>query len=104
MKGPIRRHKDPEVQIEFQNIYAALRDLPIGTVILYPIPINISGRTELIPSDFLLCNGGSHPKESFVELYSLIGSMFGTPTTTVSFVVPNLTSPSVNLAYMIKAR
>ena len=104
MKGPIRKHEDANVQIEFQNLYTNITDLPVGSIILFPITTNVSSRNDLVPNNFLLCNGGSQPKDLYPELYSKMGNMFGIPTAPGSFNVPNIASPGINLAYIIKAR
>jgi microcystin-dependent protein len=60
-----------------------MSSLPIGTILIY----SLTGA----PTDYLLCNGTSYNRTTYSSLYSVIGTTYGS-TSSTTFKVPNFTS------------
>ena len=56
---------------------------PVGSIVMY------SGATP--PSGWLMCNGASVSKTAYSSLFAIVGSSFGSATST-NFILPNLQS------------
>lgn len=56
--------------------------MPIGTVLYY------AGSTA--PNGWLVCDGSEVSKETYAQLYAVIGTTYGTATSSDNFVLPNL--------------
>jgi microcystin-dependent protein len=65
-------------------------DLYINNNIYFPIGSVIMFSGIISPSGWLLCDGSEVSKITYPRLYSVIGTLYGTPINLNNFVLPNL--------------
>ncbi len=82
------------------NIYVSISpvnqkqyDIPIGTLIAFP--------PSTVPDyGWLLCDGSEVAQATYPDLYSVIGDTYGTPVDPDNFILPPVSSPSLQIKYM----
>ena len=57
---------------------------PTGTLKIY------AGTTQNIPTGYLLCDGQEVSRNTYSELFAIIGTQYGAPTNNQNFKLPNL--------------
>lgn len=58
--------------------------VPTGVLLMW------TGAVNAVPTGWLLCDGSEVSQTTYANLYSVIGSTFGTPVTNTNFILPNL--------------
>lgn len=66
--------------------------IPVGTII--PVGYNYK-----VPTGFLLCNGAAVSRTSYANLFTEIGTWFGTGDGSTTFNLPNLSDSRVLIGY-----
>lgn len=56
--------------------------VPVGTIISYT--------SNIVPAGFLICDGSEVSKNTYSDLYKVVGDKFGTATDTTKFKLPDL--------------
>ena len=56
--------------------------VPVGTIISYT--------SNIVPTGFLICDGSEVSKNTYSDLYKVVGDKFGTATDTTKFKLPDL--------------
>lgn len=80
-KSNVTQLKSLQDQIDALNNAPAPSSVPVGAVLPF------SGRNTAVPSGFLLCNGALLTRADFIELFNVIGSDWGT-TSSTNFRIP----------------
>jgi hypothetical protein len=78
---------------DFMNSLGA-NVLPIGAIQLWP--------TGTAPADWALCDGQAISRTTYADLFTLIGTTYGTGDGTTTFNLPTITDPVTGISYMIK--
>jgi hypothetical protein len=77
---------NPFKNVYAQNVYATNYSLLPGTLQLF------AGNT--VPADWLKCDGSTVSTSTYANLYAVIGTTYGTTSTTGTFYLPNLFTTS----------